>query len=63
MGPPNVFPKQVEQMYLIDIPKKDQDKFVDILHKKIDNNKKLKVKLENLRNKIDETITKAFNNL
>lgn len=61
MGPPNVFPKQVEQMYLIDIPKDEQDKFVDVLHKKISKNKELGQRLEELRTKINSLITNAFN--
>jgi len=61
MGPPNVFPKQVEQMYLIDISRDEQDKFVANLHKKIDENRELGFKLKKLREEIDYLITNGFN--
>lgn len=61
MGPPNVFPTQVEQMYLIDISREEQNKFVETLHKKISENKELGLKLNKLREEIDCIITNAFN--
>lgn len=56
----NIFPSQIQELPMIDISLKDQQKIVDEIKAELDKQEKIKGKIESERNKIDEIIEKAI---
>ena len=56
----NIFPSQIQEFPMIDIPLKAQQKIVDEIKAELDKQEEIKSKIENERNKIDEIIEKAI---
>jgi len=57
----NIFPSQIQEFPLIDIPPKDQQKIVDEIKAKLDRQEEIKRKIEVEQNKIDGIIKGAIN--
>ena len=57
----NIFPSQMQEFPMIDIPLKYQQKIVDKIKSKLDNQEKIKKQIEQQRNKIDRIIENAIN--
>ena len=55
----NIFPGQIQEFPMIDIPLKSQQKIVDEIKTELDKQEEIKKKIETQRNKIDEIIKKA----
>jgi len=55
----NIFPSQIQEFPMIDIPLKNQQKIVDEIKAELDKQEEMKQKIEAERNKIDEMIEKA----
>jgi len=55
----NIFPSQIQEFPMIDIPLKSQQKIVDEIKGELDKQEEMKQKIETERNKIDEIIEKA----
>src|SRR3989344_1606410 len=56
----NIFPSQIQEFPMIDIPLKNQQKIVDEIKAELDKQEEMKQKIEVERNKIDEMIEKAI---
>jgi len=56
----NIFPSQIQEFPMIDIPLKNQQKIVDEIKAELDKQEEMKQKIEAERNKIDEMIEKAI---
>jgi type I restriction enzyme, S subunit len=57
----NIFPGQIQEFPLVDIPPKDQQKIVYEIKTELDKQEEIKQKIEAERNKIDEIIEGAIN--
>jgi len=55
----NIFPSQIQEFPMIDIPLKAQQEIVDEIKAELDKQDEMKKKIETQRNKIDEIIKKA----
>ncbi len=55
----NIFPSQIQEFPLIDIPLSRQQKIVDEIKAELDKQEEIKKEIEKLRNKIDEIIENA----
>lgn len=58
----NIFPSQIQEFPLIDIPLPDQQKIVDEIKLELDKQELIKKDIEKERNKIDELIEKSLKN-
>lgn len=56
----NIFPSQIQELPMIDISLKAQQKIVDEIKEELDKQEEIKSKIERERNKIDEIIEKAI---
>ena len=56
----NIFPSQIQELPMIDISLKEQQKIVDEIKAELDKQEEIKNKIESERNKIDEIIEKAI---
>ena len=56
----NIFPSQIQEFPMIDIPLKSQQKIVDEIKAELDKQEEMKKKIESERNKIDGIIEKAI---
>jgi len=56
----NIFPGQIQEFPMIDIPLKSQQKIVDEIKTELDKQEEMKKKIETQRNKIDEIIENAI---
>jgi type I restriction enzyme S subunit len=57
----NIFPSQIQEFPMIDIPLKAQQKIVDEIKAELDKQAEIKSKIESERNKIDIIIEKSIN--
>lgn len=57
----NIFPSQIQELPMIDIPLKAQQKIVDEIKTELDKQEDIKKIIESERHKIDEIIEKAIN--
>lgn len=55
-GTPEIYPDQLEQFRVIDLPKDKQDEFVKKIHRELENLRKKKQKVIDLRNEIDKIV-------
>ena len=56
----NIFPSQIQEFPMIDIPLKVQQKIVNEIKTELDKQEEMKKKIESERNKIDGIIKKAI---
>lgn len=56
----NIFPSQIQELPMIDVPLEEQQKIVDEIKAELDKQEEIKKKIEAERNRIDEIIEKAI---